>query len=89
MKFSNGKSYPEKKFFSNESYDPETRMFKGTIDWAPFTTKSGDSSLEYTLYFDEAFTKIIEGSTKIAKDEDEDDEYTYYYETDMFYKRKF
>jgi hypothetical protein len=62
-------------------------MFQGTIDlidWDPTT-----SYFEYTLYFDEGFTKITESSTKVAKNAEGEEVDIYYYETDMSYKRKF
>jgi hypothetical protein len=54
-----GSPPPEKKIFTDCSFDPGTRTFRGTIRWdeSPF---NGDSSWDYEMVFSENFA-IIEG----------------------------
>jgi hypothetical protein len=85
-KMSNGQSPPDRKYFENETYDAETRTFKGTITWAPLTF-AGDSTYEFTLHFDEDFTMITaENSCMVAKNAEGEINRTYKYETDLTYR---
>merc|ERR1711879_1092219 len=46
-----GNPLPLRKKFEDASYDPETRCFRGTINWAP-TSFCGDQQWEYEMKFD-------------------------------------
>jgi hypothetical protein len=84
----NGESLPDKKYFENESYNAETRTFKGKIVWSPLTFH-GASTWEFTLHFDEDFTKITaEKSEKVGKNAYGKTIQVYVYEVDLIYRKK-
>jgi len=61
-KLDDGSPPPEKKNFSNTSFDAVTRTFRGTIEWqVPF---HGDSRWEYEMVFEEDFTVITSGQMR-------------------------
>lgn len=88
VELSNGESLPAKKYFSNETYEADSRTFRGTIVWTPLTFY-GVASWEYTLNFDEDFTKITAKSTRLDKNEEGEVIATYNYGTyGLNYRRK-
>ena len=63
-KLDDGVSYPpHEKMFEDYTYDADSRTFKGDITWAPITF-SGNNRWEYTIVFDEEFTKISGGTVE-------------------------
>mmetsp|Transcript_19804 Transcript_19804/g.56690 ORF Transcript_19804/g.56690 Transcript_19804/m.56690 type:complete len:341 (-) Transcript_19804:55-1077(-) len=55
-----GTPMPARKSFEAISYDPDTRVFRGTINWHP-ATFCGNQVWEYELVFDEDFSGVMSG----------------------------
>jgi len=60
-----GTPFPERKHFTDCSYDEDARTFKGAIEWNPPT--DGETRWEYEIVFSEDFTCII-GGHNVSKD---------------------
>jgi len=56
-----GSKYPKKKYFTEISYDTQSRVFNGVIDWSPKTVKGAERWV-YNMIFDEGFTRISAGT---------------------------
>ncbi|CAE8648955.1 unnamed protein product [Polarella glacialis] len=61
-KLDDGSMPPAKKPFTDASWDPQTRTFRGVIEWAPGQKFDGQSRWEYEIVFAEDFFGIIGGS---------------------------
>ena len=59
-KLDNGDPFPQKKYFKNSSYDPETRTFKGLLDWRASPIWS-DHTWNYEIKFSEDFKSFVGG----------------------------
>ncbi|GBG30185.1 Hypothetical Protein FCC1311_064052 [Hondaea fermentalgiana] len=59
----NGQVPPRRKDFSEFSYDPLQRVFKGCINWTPFAF-SGHDKWVYCMEFNEKFSGIVGGFIK-------------------------
>jgi len=64
---SDGSRLPAKKFFSETSWDPETRTFRGRVDWDP--PFNGVTRWDYEMVFSEDLSKIVDGSVIESKEE--------------------
>ena len=73
----NGQKLPDKKYFSEYSYDAATRIFRGTILWNPATV-GGTDKLVYEMVFSEDFMNI-QGGYKylVGKEVDRITEYSH------------
>ncbi|MDC2984626.1 hypothetical protein OAY83_00980, partial [Candidatus Marinimicrobia bacterium] len=59
----NDQSFPERIDFSDVSYDSNSRVFLGTIDFTPFEiTVNGASKWEYEIIFSDNFDSIVGGT---------------------------
>ena len=79
-----GSRPPAKKYFDNESYDKDTRRFRGTINWGdtPFKSKLTVRWV-YDFVFTENFNKI-ESGTIYEYDKENELEETGYFKLSYF-----
>lgn len=66
-----GSPVPSRVPFTNRSYDPETRTFRGTISWFETygTCWQGNALWLYEIVFDSEFLCIISGGVTMSSDE--------------------
>jgi hypothetical protein len=55
-----GSALPEKKPFTNTSYEADTRTFKGVVEWDP--PFAGETRWEYEMVFSDDFNRVVGGS---------------------------
>eukprot|EP00747_Dinoflagellata_sp_TGD_P210304 gnl/TRDRNA2_/TRDRNA2_83595_c0_seq1.p1 gnl/TRDRNA2_/TRDRNA2_83595_c0~~gnl/TRDRNA2_/TRDRNA2_83595_c0_seq1.p1 ORF type:complete len:397 (-),score=57.65 gnl/TRDRNA2_/TRDRNA2_83595_c0_seq1:49-1218(-) len=93
-----GSPPPQKKAFTDISYDSASRVFRGTVRWDQSATFNGASRWEYEMLFAENFSRIVAGVFKtFGQDGEElpqsqmsfgDPASRYMQENEMFYVRR-
>ena len=79
---------PERKPFENSSYDPETRTFRGVVNWSPVAFH-GDSRWVYRIVFSEDFMAIEGGEVTAYQTQQEESSGVHLYGQHLFYVRVF
>ena len=59
---------PAKKPFTQTSFDPRTRTFRGVVEWPAPRTWGGETSWEYEMIFTDAFDAIESGRVTVRPD---------------------
>ncbi|CAE7554092.1 unnamed protein product [Symbiodinium sp. CCMP2592] len=60
-KLDDGSQPPAKKYFEEVAYDPDTRCFRGVIDWSP-SSWQGDEKWVYNMVFSADLDSIVAGT---------------------------
>ena len=58
-----GSPLPRRKDFTSCSFDPDSRTFRGTIEWGAGRTIGGDARWVYEMTFSESFNIICDGTS--------------------------